>query len=184
MTIATTETTSTAAVGKGRMRAAIVVDLAASLATISACVFCLAQTQALLGLFSPGRDMQLTWWSVLLMSAIALAFGGAAVALLARLAARGQTPGLALVGLRWGDATGRAAWPRLLGEPQFWCATLPALYILLACVVDAPRFFVALAPFFGVLSNIGSLIGPTLVAGALAIMVLSRKHQGHLRPVA
>jgi len=184
MTIATTETTGTAAVGKGRMRAAIVVDLAVGLATIPVCVFCLAQTQALLGLFSPKGDMQLTWWSVLLVCAIALTFGGVALTLLARLAARGQTPGLAVVGLHWGEATGRAARPRLLGEPQFWCAALPALYILLACAVGAPRFFVALAPFFGVLSTIGSLIGPTLVAGALAIMVLSRRRQGCLLSAA
>jgi len=180
VTIATTETSGAAAVGKGRMRAAIVVDLAVGIATIPVCVFCLAQTQALLGLFSPEGTMQLTWWSVLLVSAIALTFGGAALTLLARLAARGQTPGLALVGLRWGDATGRAAWRRLLGEPQVWCAALPALYILLACVVGTPQFFVALAPFAGVLSTIGRLIGPLLVAGALAIMVLSRKRQGRL----
>ncbi len=184
MAIATTETIGTAAVGKGRMRAAIVADLAVGLATIPVCAFCLDQTQALLRLFSPDGTMQLTWWSVLLVSAIALTFGGAALTLLARLSARGQTPGLAVVGLCWGDATGRAAWQRLLGEPQFWCAMIPALYILLACVVGTPQFFVALAPFFGVLSTIGSLIGPTLVVGGLAIMVLSRKHQGRLLSVA
>jgi len=183
MTIATTETTGTA-VRKGRMRDAIVVDLAVGLATIPVFIFCMTQLNTLLWLVAPQARWQVTWWSVLLMSVIVLVLGGAALTLLARLAARGQTPGLTVVGLRWGDETGRATRRRLLGEPQFWCAALPALYILLACAVGAPRFFVALAPFFGVLSTIGSLIGPTLVAGALAIMVLSRRRQGCLLSAA
>ncbi len=162
------------------MRAAIVVDLAVGLATIPVFVFCMTQLNALLWLVVPQTRWQVTWWSVLLMSAIVLVLGGTALTLLARLAARGQTPGLAVVGLRWGDETGSATWRRLLGEPQFWCAALPALYVLLACTVDTPRFFVRLAPFYGALSTIGSLIGPTLVVGALAFMALSRKHPGRL----
>ena len=54
------------------------------------------------------------------------------VALLARLTVRGHTPGLAAVGLRWGEGTDRTAQRWLLGEPRYWCATLPVVYLLLA----------------------------------------------------
>lgn len=114
------------------------------------------------------------------MSAITLVLDGAVVALLARLAARGQTLGLAVVGLRWADAGGRAAWRRLLGEPQTWCAVLPALWILLSLPADTARFFVAYAPFWAVTSTFDSVIGPALIAGALASMAVSHRRPGRL----
>lgn len=180
MTIALIKMTSAAAVRKGRMRAAIIVDLAVGLATIPAFILCMSQAQALIGVLSPQPGRQVIWWSVLFMSSIVLVLAGTAAALLARLAARGQTPGLALVGLRWGDETGRPTRRRLLGEPQFWCAALPTVYVLLACLVGTPQFFVQFAQFDSALSTIGSLIAPTLVVGALAIVVLSRGYPGRL----
>jgi len=153
-----------------RMRAAIMVDLAVGLATIPVLSFGMAQLNTLLGNIAPQAGQQVTWWSVLLMSAITLMLDGAAVALLARLAARGQTPGLAAVGLRWSDDAGRAVRWRLPGEPQLWCAALPALWVFLILPESAIRFFVTVASLDEALSSLFNLIGPILLAGALTIM--------------
>lgn len=192
MTIATThvETAGALPMGKSRMRAAIVVDVAVGLATIPAFTFCLTQLNALLWIVAPQTRWQVTWWSMLLMSSITLVLVGTVVALLARLTAQGQTPGLAAVGLRWGDGTDRAAQRRLLGEPQFWCAALPVVYLLLAFVVGTVQSIVRLAwPYdamgawlYGAMSTVGALIGPALVVGALACMVVSRRRPGWLVP--
>ncbi len=182
MTTFTTDTAGVAALtgmapaGKGRMRAAIVVDVAVGLATLPVLGLTIATLDAILW---PG-DQHLPWWSVLLMSAISLALTGVAVALLARLAARGQTPGLAITGLRWADGAGRPAWRRLLAEPQAWCAALPAAYVFLVTPADAARFFVPLETFWAASSTFATVIGPALLLGALACMVVSRRHPGRL----
>ncbi len=163
-----------------RMRAALVVDVAVGLATLPVFVLTMGTLNAALWRVDPPVQQQMTWWSLLLMSTITFALGGGTMVLLARLAARGQTPGLAAVGLRWGDGPGRAAGRWLLGEPQLWCAALPTVYVLLACATGTLQFFARSIWLYSALVTVGALIGPALVLGALACMVLSRRRPGQL----
>ncbi len=183
MTIATiAETTGAAAMEKGRMRAAMVVDVAVGLATLPVLGLIMGVLNAILWHIDPSTQQQVTWWSIVLMSTITLVLTGVVVALLARLAARGQTPGLAITGLRWTENGGRPAWRRLLAEPQAWGAVLPAVWIFLMTPVEAARFFVPLASFWAIGSTFDTVIGPVLVVGALTCVVMSRRHPGRLVP--
>ncbi len=167
-----------------RMRAAIVVDVAVGLATLPVLEVTMGALNALLWRIAPPTQqyVYVTWWSVLLMSIMSLTLAGVVVGLLIRLAARGQTPGLAVAGLRWTASDGRPAWRRLLAEPQTWCAALPAVWISLLIPVDAARFFVPVAatPFWAIAPTFDTVIGPALLLGAVACMVASRRHPGRL----
>jgi len=165
-----------------RMRAALVVDLAVGLGTLPVVGVTMGGLHALLWRIDPPAQQDVTWWSVLLMSTISLALTGIVAGLLVRLAARGQTPGLAVAGLQWIASGGRPAWRRLLAEPQAWCAALPAVWIALRTPVDAARFFVPVAatPFWAIAPTFDTVIGPALLLGAVACMVASRRHPGRL----
>jgi len=175
-------TTGTVAAGKGRMRVAIVVDVAVGLATLPVLGMTIGALNALLWRIDLPAHQYVTWWSVLLMSTISLTLTGVVVGLLVRLAARGQTPGLAVAGLRWIDSGGFPVWRRLLAEPHAWCAVLPAVWISLLTPVDAARFFVPVAStaFWAIAPTFDTVIGPALLLGALACMVVSRRHSGRL----
>ncbi len=163
-----------------RMRAAIVVDVTVGLATLPALGVALAQLYTLIGRIDPQAKGQATWWSVLLPATIGFVLLGASVVLLTRLAARGQTLGLAVVGLRWDNDGGRAAWRRLLAELQFWCAALPIAWAFLILPGDTTRFFVPLISFWGLASIVNAVVGPALLVGALACMVVLRRSPGRL----
>ncbi len=182
MIISTYGTTATAAAVKGRMRAAIVLDVAVGLGTLPVLGMTMGALNAILWRIDPPAHQYVTWWSVLFMSTISLALTGIVVGLLVRLAARGQTPGLAVAGLRWVDSGGRPVWRRLLAEPHAWCALLPAVWISLLTPVDAARFFVPVAStaFWAIAPTFDTVIGPALLLGALACMVVSRRHSGRL----
>lgn len=111
-----------------RVRLSWGLDVLAGGATFLAIGAVGALQQALLGYFDLWRSVP--WHDLFLFVPSVVLFGTllAAHALLAR---RGQTPGLALLRLRWRTPAGRPAPRRLLGEPQCWLATGPALYLTL-----------------------------------------------------
>lgn len=171
-----------------RMHASILIDLVVCVATIPVYVFCLVQMNAILGhIFGsmlPLREHRVPWETILLQMSAGIGLSLVPVVVVAYLGARGQTPGLAAVRLVWRDGMHRVARRRLLGEPQFWCAALPSLYVFLAMLSSIPWYLAAMNIIDPAIPDaIDAITLPTLVAGALAIIVLmvfSRKHPGRL----
>lgn len=171
-----------------RMRASVVIDLVVCIATIPVYVFCLVLMNAVLGhVFGPMlplREHRIPWETVLLQTCAGIGLSALPVAFVACLGARGQTPGLAVVRLVWRDGARRIARRRLLGEPQFWCAALPSLYVFLAMLSSIPWYLAAMGIIGPAIPDtIDAITLPSLVVGALAIivlMILSRKNPGRL----
>lgn len=163
-----------------RIRAAVVVDMVFGVALLVILGFAVSPLDVLLGYIVPSQAQRGITQAVLVWAVTSFIVRLAAVVLLARLAARGRTPGLALAGLCWRDEAGRPAWRRLLGEPQFWCAVLPTMWVLCMLPGDAARLFVAYDPFWAATSTFDNVIGPILVLGALACMAVSRRRPGRL----
>lgn len=171
-----------------RMRASIVIDLIVGVATVPFYVFCMVYLNAFLGSvvgpMFPVRERHVSWELMLLETAVSVALSGAAVVPLVYLAMRGQTPGLAVAQLSWRDGARRVARRRLLGEPQFWCAALPALYVFLAMLSSVPWYLAEMGIIGPAIPDaVGAMTSPTLVVGVLAIitiMLLSRKRPGRL----
>lgn len=162
-----------------RMRASIVIDMLVGVATLPAIFLCAFGGYRLLGDAFPHLARHVTWW-LLLPFPIELGLSGIMLALIGRFASEGQTFGLAAVGLCWRDDDGEWARRRLLGETQFWCIALPALYLVLMAPVSCAQFLVSLAPAFPILHAGAATIMPILIVSALAIMILSRRHPGRL----
>jgi len=157
-------------------------------------------------LFATGLDLGLS-----VAAFFALLFGGSAIyrlapvtwsafsllpgvlwlALLLALAWRGQTPGQSLLRLAWVRRDGgRARW-RVVGEPAFWVAVLPALLIWWSALVG-PLLWMLCWPVYALLwraglrnmffSNPSSLapMVPALAAIALALVWARRRRAAWL----
>jgi len=93
------------------------------------------------------------------------------------LARHGQTIGLALVRLHWWMPAGRPAARRLLGEPQFWCASGPALYFTLLMLLT---LLLSTGPAWAVYGRwFPWVLCVALVISAVVVMVRMRGSPGH-----
>lgn len=163
-----------------RMRAAIIVDVVVGLATVPALLVVGLQLSALLSSAYVYAGLHYAPWMELVQSLVPCVVYAAAATLLARLALQGRTPGLALMGLRWAGADGRAAWQRLLGEPQAWCAALPVVWGGLVLPTKTVLWLVGDGRLWTVSSTIDTVIGLALVLGSLGCMVVLRWRPGRL----
>jgi len=176
-----------AAVGKGRLRGSILVDLTVCVASfLSIDLGLQAFSHAFLS-NAVGPHLLRDWgyWIALLDYAPWLAFGGAWLALIACFARNGQTIGLAVFRLRWQARDTRDARRRLLGEPQFWCAALPALSsLLLACIALVESIVPGVAWRVWHVAVFVQIDGPLFTCGViactLAILLASRRHPARL----
>lgn len=107
-----------------RVRVALLLDLMICAATLAMFVLGLVGISRLA---APMGDK----WSIVLPFFVLCAASALLLGVIAHLARRGQTIGLAMSGLRWTDGGATVSGWRVLGEPQFWCASVPALYICL-----------------------------------------------------
>lgn len=131
--------------------------------------------QALLGLFDLWRSVL---WHDLFLFCLWFGLFGTILAAQALLAGRGQTVGLALLRFRWRTPAGRPATRRLLGEPQFWCSSGPALYFTLLMLL---ALLLSLGPAGNVFAMwLPWLLCVALVVSAVVAMALARRSPGHL----
>lgn len=174
---------SAVTVGKGRLRASILVDLTVCVASFLSINFGLSALS--LSSLSEALGPQWGYWAAFLAYVPWLVLSGAWVAVIAYFARRGQTIGLATFRLRWHARDPRAARRRVLGEPQFWCAALPAIFFL----VTVPLAFAeSVVPSIAwhvwhitvYLQIDGRLLTAGVVACALALMVIARAHPARL----
>lgn len=117
-------------------------------------------------------------WSIVLPFFVLCAASALLLGVIAPLARRGQTIGLAVSGLRWTTGGAKVSGWRVLGEPQFWCASVPALYVFLNAVANVwiQRDLPVEHPL-----PIAYLF-PLLVCCAVLLMVVFRRQPGHLTP--
>lgn len=152
-----------------RVRVAVVLDLMTSVATMVMAALVLVGIARLAVPFGHR-------WSMLLPMCVLCAGSALLLGVIVYLAPRGQTIGLAVTGLRWTSRGARSSGWRVLGEPQFWCASVPAIYIFLNSAADIwnLRDFPVLHPL-----PIGYLF-PLEVSCAVLLMVTFRRQPGRL----
>lgn len=150
-----------------RMRAAAVLDVTISMATLALWALGVAGISHVLAPF--GHK-----WSILLPFPVVFAGSALLVGVMTYLARRGQTIGLYLTGLHWASPGSRSSRRLVLGEPQFWCAALPAVYILLNAPLNiAIQWNV---PVYRTLPTM--YLFPLLVIGAVVVMTTCRLTRG------
>lgn len=152
-----------------RVRVAVALDLMIGVATLVMLGLALAGISRLAAPF--GHK-----WSILLPFCALFAGNALLLGVIVRLAQRGQTIGLSMTGLRWTSRGTQSSGQRMLGEPQFWCASLPAIYILLN---SASNIWIQRdVPVFHPLPI--AYLFPLLVSCAVLLMVTFRQQPGHL----
>ncbi len=166
-------TQATEDIWRGRLARAV--DVLAGLATFLVLNVVSVLQQALLGLFDVWKSVL---WHDLFLFCLWFGLFGTILAGHMLLARRGQTLGLALLRLRWRTPAGRPAARRLFGEPQFWCASGPALYFTL---LMALALLLSTGSAWAVYGGwLPWALRVALVVGAAVVMVPARRSPGHL----
>ncbi len=161
-------TVSNVAVGKGRLRISIVMDVAVCAMSFLSFVLCSDVVRNTLVAFTASLALSSLWLAIML-----------------HFASRGQTIGLASVKVRWRGRDDRSARRRLLGEPQFWCAALPAVFFLLVpplFILESTVQVVAWHAWHVVVdtSTWGQRAALITAGCALVVLVTSRKHPARI----
>lgn len=93
------------------------------------------------------------------------------LAVLLTLAWGGQTPGLALLRLRWVDQHGATARWRPAGEPHFWCLALSSI-VLLAPYVVASVWMILWRPVWQIAHIRLAIPGTSYIAPGIVVTLL------------
>ncbi len=157
-----------------RMRAALALDVAVGVATV---------VMYPLGILALGRLMmgpEPFAWRVIVPLLGPFALSGVLLVMQALLLRGGQSIGLAVCGLRWQSRDSRDASRRVFGEPQVWCAVLPAAYIVLSVPLDCLQIltFVQGHPISPALPV--WCLFPPLVGVAIVCTLVCRRSPGRL----
>lgn len=152
-----------------RVRAAVVLDFTIGVATLVMLVLGVPGMSRLAAPFGYKLSNLLPFFVLFAGSALLLG-------VIVRLAQRGQTIGLSVTGLRWTSLGIRSPGRRVLGEPQFWCTSLPAAYILLNASLN-----IVLQRDWPVIYSLPIVyLFPLLVSCAVLLMVTFRRQPGYL----